>query len=297
MTKILLLGKTGQVGWELHRALAPLGAVTAWGSDELDLGDPSAVERAVGQAAPDVLVNAAAYTAVDKAEEETSAATALNAEAPAAMAAAMAGLGGWLVHYSTDYVFDGRKQGPYLEDDTPNPLGAYGRSKLAGERAIQDSGCRHLILRTAWVYAARRRNFPRTMLRLAAERDALAVVDDQVGAPTSAELIADATAQALGRVRDAAQGVYHLTAGGETSWNGFARFVIERAAARGAPLCCPPDKVARIPTSEYPTPAQRPLNSRLDTTKLRRVFGLELPHWRHHAERLVAELVPGPTTG
>jgi dTDP-4-dehydrorhamnose reductase len=242
---------------------------------------------------PDAIVNAAAHTAVDKAEAEPALAQALNATAPGVLAREAAALGAWMLHYSTDYVFDGSGDQPRTEDSPTGPLSVYGRTKLEGEQAIRASGCRHLILRTSWVYAARGGNFARTMLRLAAERDTLNVIDDQVGAPTGADLLADVSAQALRTLQaqpDRA-GTYHCVAAGQTSWHGYARFVIDWARAHGHPLKVGPDAVRPTPTSSYPTPAQRPLNSRLDTTRLRDAFGLHLPHWQPGVERMLREVL------
>ena len=294
--KLLLLGPSGQVGWELQRALAPLGEVIALGRqgpDGLcgDLGQPGALIDSVRRIAPDAIVNAAAYTAVDRAEAEPEAAHAINTDGPAALAEAARALDAWLLHYSTDYVFDGSGDRPWQEDDATGPLSTYGRTKLAGEAAIRDSGCRHLIFRTSWVYAARGGNFARTMLRLAAERERLTVIDDQVGAPTGAELIADVTAHALRcalREPDLA-GSYHLAAGGETSWCAYARLVIDVARAQGQALAV--REIAPIPTTDYPTPARRPLNSRLDCRRLAQAFGLSLPPWQHGVDRMLTEIL------
>lgn len=292
---ILLLGKDGQVGWELQRALSPLGRLIAPGPGECDLANPAQLRDMIRSAQPAVIVNAAAYTAVDKAEGEPDVARAINAIAPGIMAEEAKKLGAWLVHYSTDYVFDGTKSGVYLEDDVTNPLSVYGATKLEGEQAIRQADCHHLIFRTSWVFAARGGNFAKTILRLARERDKLNIVDDQFGAPTSAELLADVTALCL---RDAMQpggaalqGLYHLVAGGETNWHGYARFVLAHAARLGAPLKCLPENVAPIPASDYPVPAKRPANSRLDTSKLQREFGLHLPDWKYHAERMLTEIL------
>ncbi|MEW5966982.1 MAG: dTDP-4-dehydrorhamnose reductase [Pseudomonadota bacterium] len=275
--RILLTGVNGQVGWELRRALAPLGEVIAADRRMLDLADTASIRRSVAALAPDLIVNPAAYTAVDKAESEPELAHAINAAAPGELAAC----GVPLVHFSTDYVFDGRKGGAYTETDAPNPLGVYGASKLAGEQAVARAGAPHLILRTAWVYGLRGRNFLLTMQRLARERDTLAVVDDQFGAPTWSRLIAEATALVTARWverRDLAaiSGVYHLTCGGRTSWYGFTAGILAQMAAEGE------GKLARltaIPTSGYPTAAKRPAHSQLDCTKLAETFGVRLPHW------------------
>lgn len=295
--KILLLGKDGQVGWELQRALAPLGDLVALGRDVADFESPEALRALVRTHSPNVLVNAAAYTAVDKAESDRERAWAVNATAPGVLAEEMQALGGWLVHYSTDYVFEGAGEGWYREEDATGPQGVYGASKLAGEQAIAAAGVRHLILRTSWVFAARGGNFAKTMMRLAADRDELKVVADQVGAPTGAELIADVTALCLYRLRHdtalagRASGIYHLVAGGQTNWCDYARLVIGEAIALGRPLRVTPEKVLPIPASAYPTPARRPANSRLDTAKLRTTFGVFLPDWTIHVRRLVRELV------
>ena len=294
--RILLLGADGQVGWELRRALLPLGEVGALNRAQADLSDLAALRALLERERPDIVVNAAAYTAVDKAETDVDRAMRVNAEAPALLAQHVAAHDGWLVHYSTDYVFDGTKPSPYVETDATHPRSVYGRSKLAGEQAIAQSGCRHLVLRTSWVYAARGGNFARTMLRLAGERDTLRVVADQAGAPTSAELIADVTALALHRLQtDAvfaarASGLYHLAARGATTWHGYARFVVEHGLALGLSLRCTPDRVQPIATADYPLPAPRPANSRLDCARLESTFGVHLPPWETQVERLLAEL-------
>ena len=299
--KILLLGKNGQVGWELQRSLAVLGEVVALdrhGRDGLcgDLTDLAGLARTVQSVQPQVIVNAAAHTAVDRAESEADLARTLNTLAPGVLAQEAARLNAWLIHYSTDYVFDGSGSKPWQEDDATGPLSVYGRTKLEGEQAIAASGCRHLIFRTSWVYGARGGNFAKTMLRLAAEREQLQVIDDQVGAPTGADLLADVTAQAMrqvllpmGQNPSAPSGIYHLAASGETSWHGYARFVIARAQGAGRVLKAGPEQVLPIPTSAYPTPAKRPHNSRLDTHRLRNTFGLTLPHWQDGVARLLAE--------
>lgn len=297
--KILLLGRDGQLGWELQRALAPLGEVVAagrrGGGPVADLAQPESLVALVRAVQPAVIVNAAAHTAVDRAESEPGLAQALNVDAPGVLAHEAAVLGATLVHYSTDYVFDGSGHAPRDEDAPTAPLSVYGRTKLAGEQQVQASGCRHLILRTSWVYAARGGNFARTMLRLAAERDELRVINDQVGAPTGAELIADVTAHALRGLAQAPElsGLYHLAAAGETSWHGYACHVIEWARTRGHPLRVAPEAVRPIPTRDYPTPAARPLNSRLDTRRLRQAFGLHLPPWQSGVERMLDEVL-GP---
>lgn len=293
--KILLFGKGGQVGWELQRSLSPLGDLTALDFDSTDFhadfSRPAALADTVRALRPEVIVNAAAHTAVDQAEREPERAAALNAQAPRVLADEAAALGAWLVHYSTDYVFDGSGDAPRTEDAATAPLSVYGRTKLDGENHIRASGCRHLILRTSWVYAARGGNFARTMLKLAAEREALSVIADQIGAPTGADLLADITAHAIRGVQRAPQltGTYHAVAAGETSWHGYARFVIDWARAHGLPVKVAADAVAAVPTSAYPTPARRPLNSRLATAKLRSAFDLTLPHWQTGVERMLTE--------
>ena len=295
--KILLFGKNGQVGWELQRSLAPLGELIALDSSsrELcgDLGDLEGVARTVLAVAPDVIVNAAAYTAVDKAESEAERARTINALAPGVLAQQAQRTNAWLVHYSTDYVFDGSGEKPWLENDATAPLNVYGATKLEGEQMIARSGCRHLIFRTSWVYGARGGNFAKTMLRLARERDSLSVIDDQVGAPTGADLLADITAHALRTAlpRPAVSGLYHLVAGGETSWHGYAGFVIDFARRAGIPLKVAQDAIKAVPTSAFPTPAKRPHNSRMDTTKLRRTFDLYLPQWQTGVERMLSEVL------
>lgn len=296
--KILLLGPNGQVGWELQRALAPLGSVTALargGRDGLnaDLGQPDRLGVIVRQVAPDVIVNAAAYTAVDRAEEEPEVAHAINAAAPSVLAAEARGLGAWLVHYSTDYVFNGSGERPWHEGDATGPLNVYGSSKGEGDLAVQESGCRYLIFRTSWVYAARGKNFIRTMLNLAAERDALQIIGDQYGAPTGAELIADVTAQILARLspKSEAGGLYHLAADGETTWHEYARFVIGAARDAGWPTKVQDDAIENVSTGFFPVLAQRPLNSRLDCTLLQETFGIALPDWRSGVLRALQEVL------
>ena len=293
--KILLLGKNGQVGWELQRSLAPLGEVVALGSDSReycgDFTDLQGIAETVRAIAPDIIVNAAAHTAVDRAESEPDLARAINALAPAVLAEEARRLNAWLIHYSTDYVFDGRGEQAWVETDQTGPLGVYGATKLEGEQLIAQSGCRHLIFRTSWVYGARGGNFAKTMLRLAEERDLLKIIDDQIGAPTGADLLADVTAHAIrAAVQDGAvSGLYNLVAAGETSWHGYASFVIDYARRAGLPL-----KVAEIqpvPTSAFPTAARRPLNSRLNTDKLRNTFDLNLPHWQAGVERMLTEIL------
>jgi len=294
--KILLLGKNGQVGWELQRSLSVLGEVVALDRHSAPCGDlsqPERLQETVRALRPDVIVNAAAHTAVDKAESEIELARTLNAAAPAALAQAACDVGAWLVHYSTDYVFDGRGTRPWQEGDATGPLGVYGQTKLEGEQAIAASGCRHLIFRTSWVYAARGGNFAKTMLRLAQERERLTVIDDQQGAPTGADLIADVTAHAVrsAHAKPALSGLYHLVAGGETSWHGYATHAIARARELRPQLDWKVGEIAPVPTSAFPTPARRPLNSRLDTHKLQQAFGLTLPHWQQGVDRLLSEIL------
>ncbi len=296
--KILLLGKNGQVGWELQRALQPLGSVVACDFDSAgdlraDFSDPASLAALVQRVQPGLIVNAAAHTAVDKAETEPELARAINATAPGVLAREAAALNIPLVHYSTDYVFDGSGQHHRSENDATAPLSVYGNTKLEGEELIRASGCAHLILRTSWVYAARGGNFARTMLRLAAERDELRVINDQIGAPTGAELLADVTAHTARQllVDRSASGTYHCAASGATSWHGYAVHVIEWARAHGQAIKVAPGAVHAIPTSAYPTPAQRPLNSRLDTHRLQRRFGLHMPAWQDGVERMLAEVL------
>lgn len=281
---ILLIGKNGQLGFELQRSLAALGEVVAVGSAECNLADADALRSLVRSVRPRIIVNAAAYTAVDKAETEVDLAMAVNARAPGILGEEAARIGAWVVHYSTDYVFDGKATKPYVETDATNPLSVYGRSKLAGEQALQAALDRHLILRTSWVLGAHGGNFAKTMLRLAAERTSLNVVADQWGAPTSAILLADMTAQAIRQFYMDGEtgfpfGLYHLTASGETNWCDYARFVITAAQIAGKPLKLGPADIKPITSAEYPVPAPRPANSRLSTEKFRTTFGLPLPHW------------------
>ena len=294
--KILLLGKNGQVGWELQRSLSVLGELVALDRHSTPCGDlsqPQRLQETVRALRPDVIVNAAAHTAVDKAESEVDLARILNAAAPAALAQAAAETGAWLVHYSTDYVFDGSGDRPWLEGDATGPLGVYGQTKLEGEQAIAASGCKHLIFRTSWVYAARGGNFAKTMLRLAQERERLTVIDDQHGAPTGADLIADVTAHAIRIVQQKLElaGLYHLVAGGETTWHGYASHAIACAREMRPDLGWKVAEIAPVPTSAFPTPARRPLNSRLNTEKLQLAFGLALPHWQRGVDRLLVEIL------
>ena len=294
--KIVLLGGRGQVGWELQRSLSVLGELIVPDRHSVVCGDlarPQALAESLRALAPDVIVNAAAHTAVDQAECEAALSHTLNAAAPAALAQMAAQTGAWLVHYSTDYVFDGSGSLPWHEGDAPGPLSVYGQTKLEGEQAILASGCKHLVFRTSWVYAARGGNFVRTMLRLAQERERLTVIDDQHGAPTGADLIADVTAHALRAAfaQPALAGLYHLVASGETSWHGYASYVIGRARQQRPDLSWKVGEIAPVPTSAFATPARRPLNSRLETRKLQQAFGLRLPPWQQGVDRLLAEIL------
>ncbi len=290
MKTILLTGKNGQVGWELQRTLMPLGKVVALDVADMDLADPVAIREAVRSIRPQIIVNPAAYTAVDKAESEPGLAQAINAEAPGVFAEEAKALGAWMVHYSTDYIFDGEKTGAYLETDTPNPQNVYGRTKLAGEEAVRTAGGKHLILRTSWVYGSRGHNFMLTMLRLARERKELRVVDDQIGAPTWCRSLAEITAQILAQLhtpgRDDGQvsGTYQLTSSGKVSWHGFARAILDRSAMETLP------NLVAIPSHEYPTPAIRPKNSVLSNEKLNRTFGLTTGDWQANLDLCMQEL-------
>jgi len=292
-----LFGKGGQVGWELQRSLAPLGELIALDVDsQQQCGDFTRLDdiaKTVRAVAPDVIVNAAAYTAVDKAESEPEQVRTINALAPGILARESRKLGSWLIHYSTDYVFDGSGSKPWVETDPTGPLSVYGSTKLEGEEAIRASGCHHLIFRTSWVYAARGGNFAKTMLRLAQERERLTVIDDQIGAPTGADLLADVTAHAI---RTALQqpklsGLYHLVAGGETSWHGYACVVLNLARQAGIELKVAAENVIPVPTSAFPLPARRPLNSRLDARNLQTTFDVHLPLWRTGVARMLTEIL------
>jgi len=295
--KILLLGKSGQVGWELQRSLAPLGEVIALDRRSLDfcgdLTDIDGLAQTIRAIAPDIIVNAAAHTAVDKAESEYKLAHTINTLAPAVLASEAKRIGALLVHYSTDYVFDGTGEALKLETDITAPLNVYGQTKLEGESAIAKSGCKHLIFRTSWVYAARGGNFAKTMLKLAQERDTLKVINDQIGAPTGADLIADVTAHSIRKalISPEVSGLYHLVAGGETSWHGYASFVIEYARLAGVEIKVATNAVQAVLTSSFPTPAKRPLNSRLSTKKLQNSFDLVMPTWQSGVTRLLAEIL------
>ena len=294
---ILLLGKSGQVGWELQRSLAVLGRVTALDHDSTehcgDFANPEGVRETVRALRPDVIVNAAAHTAVDKAESEPEIARLLNATTPGVLAEEAARLGAWLIHYSTDYVFDGSGTRPWVETDAPAPLSVYGATKLEGEQHIQQTGCRHLILRTSWVYAARGGNFAKTMLRLGSERERLTVIDDQWGAPTGADLLADVTAHAVRHLqsRPGDGGLYHCVASGETNWHSYAKYVLEHARQAQPAIELKATEVVPVPTSAFPTPARRPHNSRLDTTRLQTTFGLVLPPWQQGVARMLTEIL------
>lgn len=293
--KILLLGKNGQVGWELNRSLQPLGEITALDIEDIDFTDTRRLRQIVRDIAPDIICNAVAYTAVDKAEEEEDLAQKINGDAPGVLAEEAKKRGALLVHYSTDYVFDGSKTGPYVETDPPDPINAYGRTKLAGELAVQSSGCDYLIFRTSWVYASRAHNFMLTMLKLAQERETLSIVNDQIGAPTSARLIADTTILCVQQaLKERLAGVfssdlYHLTSAGHTSWHGFTEEIVGFARSRlDIPLNL--KELKAIPTSDYPTPAARPMNSQLALVKLESDFTLKMPDWKKTLQVCIDEL-------
>ena len=294
--KILLTGKNGQVGFELQRALMPLGEVVAFDHAECDLAHAQSLRDVVSRIQPQIIINAAAYTAVDKAETDQAAAFAVNGAAPGVLGEEAKKLGALVLHYSTDYVFDGSKSAAYNENDLPNPQGVYGKSKWQGEQALQASGAHTIILRTSWVFGAHGGNFAKTMLRLAADRENLNVVADQFGAPTSAVLIADVSAQLIGQYQNRTAsafdfGLYHLAAGGETHWCDYAKAVVATAHAAGKPLKLKPEGIRAISTAEYPLPAPRPANSRLDTRKLQSTFDLTLPHWRHGLEQVLQRIL------
>ena len=306
--RILLLGKGGQVGWELQRSLSMLGHVTALDFDTTevegvpvcgDFSQPERVAQTVRALKPDVIVNAAAHTAVDKAQTEPELARLLNATTPSLMAQEAKQLGAWLIHYSTDYVFDGSGTTPWVEDAATAPLNVYGQTKLEGEQAVSQSGCQHIILRTSWVYGARGGNFAKTMLKLAQEREELKVINDQVGAPTGADLLADVTAHIIARIKMSAdagamskelQGIYHCVAAGQTTWFDYANHVLSTAKAI-KPAMEIKARVLPVPTSAFPTPAKRPHNSRLNTGKLQHTFGLTLPHWQIGVNRMLTEFL------
>ncbi len=295
MKRILLTGKNGQVGWELQRSLASFGQVVATGSAELDLADPDAIRRTIRDIAPDIIVNPAAYTAVDKAEADSLLAMTVNGVAPGVLAEESWRLGALLVHYSTDYVFDGSKPSPYTEDDAPNPQSVYGNTKLVGEQAVRASGCKHLILRTSWVYGVHGGNFVKTILRLAKERNELRIVADQFGAPTWARDLAQATASALSfwqtADRDAQLGgLYHLTSAGRTNWHQYAEEIVRLARKYDSALAARQLDIRPIATEEYPLPAKRPSNSVLSNDRIRDAFGIELPAWQDSLAQCVREL-------
>ena len=294
--KILLFGKEGQLGWELQRSLAPLGELISLGEvNEKHCGDfvdLAGIAKTVRDIAPDIIVNAGAYTAVDKAQTETELAKILNTSAPSILAAEARRIGAWMIHFSTDYVFDGGGDKPWKETDATNPLSVYGMTKLAGDLAIRESGCKHLIFRTSWVYAARGANFAKTMLRLAQERDQLNVINDQFGAPTGADLLADVTAHSIlyAMRHPEVSGLYHLAASGVTTWYDYAKFVIESARSAGTTIKVTPESLHPIPSSAYHTAAPRPQNSRLDTRKLQDTFRLTLPDWQIGMNRMLTEI-------
>ena len=297
--RILLTGKNGQVGFELQRALAPLGEVVAVDRAQCDLADVASIRAMVREIRPQIIVNSAAYTAVDRAECERDQAMAINATAPGVLGEEAARIGAGVVHFSTDYVFDGRQVETYRESDAENPLSVYGLSKLAGERALAASGAANLILRTSWVVGAHGDNFAKTILRLAAERDALSVVSDQVGAPTSAALIADVTAQLIGRMRREGPegfpfGLYHLTANGATNWHDYAVYVVESARSAGLRTMLAPENIRAISTAEYPQLAKRPANSRLCSEKIQQTFGLTLPKWQSGLDHILTQILGSP---
>jgi dTDP-4-dehydrorhamnose reductase len=292
---ILLTGAAGQAGFELRRSLAPHGTVLALDRAGCDLSRPDEIRSVLRSARPDVVVNAGAYTAVDQAESDEAAARAVNAVAPRVLAEEAAALGALLVHYSTDYVFDGCKAGAYNEDDEPAPLSVYGQSKLEGDRAVAASGCRHLVFRTSWSYGLMGKNFPKSILQAAMERSELRIVSDQFGAPTPATLLADVTGHAVsrflrGELDSDLDGIYHLAAAGETNWYEYARRVV-RAASTVLPLQCGPDAIMAVSSEEYQTPAPRPKNSRLDTAKLHAAFGVRMPDWTQGVDLMLAQLL------
>jgi dTDP-4-dehydrorhamnose reductase len=294
--KILLTGKNGQVGFELQRAMCPLGEIVAVDQAECDLSDELAIRQLVAEVRPDVIINPAAYTAVDKAESEPALAKAINSEAPRILGEEAARLGALVVHYSTDYVFDGTKKGAYCEADPTNPQSVYGLTKRDGELALGNANPRHLVLRTSWVVGAHGGNFAKTMLRLAAERESLSVVADQWGVPTSAALLADITAHLVRQWQRSSQpefsyGMYHVVADGETNWYDYARFVVDAAIKAGKPMKVMPECIKAITTADYPTPAKRPANSRLDTSKFKQTFGLELPHWQIGLQHVLNQIL------
>lgn len=294
MTRILLTGSNGQLGFELQRALAVTGETVCLDRSSLDLCDAAAIRQTLNRVQPDIIVNPAAYTAVDKAESDPATAKQVNANAPAVMAAWAAEHQALLIHYSTDYVFDGEKNGSYIETDTANPQSVYGYSKLAGEQAVAASGAAHAIFRTSWVFGAHGGNFLKTILRLATERDQLSIVADQIGAPTPASLLADVTAHVIQQYRrnkhDFPSGLYHLSSSGSTSWYAYAQRVVELATTHGFALKLSADNIQPIPSSGYPTPARRPRNSQLDCSKIQKIFGIHLPDWQDGVKHVMAQL-------
>ena len=292
--KILLLGKNGQVGWELQRSLAPLGEVLALDRNSSthcgDLANLEGLAETVRVFRPQVVVNAAAYTAVDKAESDQTTAHLINALAPEVLSRACAAIDALLVHYSTDYVFDGGGQTPWAETDTTGPVNVYGRSKLAGEQGIAKQGARHIVFRTSWVYGTEGGNFAKTMLRLAQEREKMAVINDQYGAPTGAALLADITALSLQQTQTLS-GIYHLAAAGETTWHAYAQYVLQTAKQFKSDIDYKVKEVAAVPTSEFPTPAQRPLNSRLNCSKLQQALQCQLPDWQKGVDSMLSKIL------
>ena len=293
--RILLTGKNGQLGRELQRSLAPLGELVAVDVEDFDLAEIDSVRSFVRTLRPRIIVNAAAYTAVDEAETEPALAMAINALAPGVFGEEAASIGAWVVHYSTDYVFDGTAERPYSETDTPNPLNVYAKSKRAGELALQASGAQHVILRTGWVLSSHAQNFAKTILRLAVEQAQLNVVVDQFGAPTSAQLVADMTAHLIRQEQtegseDFPFGLYHLVAAGETNWYEYARYIIAAARAEKVPLLLAPDDIQAVKSKDYLSPAVRPSNSRLSTDKFCSTFGLPLPHWQSEVDRVLQQI-------
>lgn len=295
MKTILLFGKDGQLGWELQRSLSPLGKVHAVGRHEVDLSDTDTIRNIIMRVKPNIIVNAAAYTAVDKAEEDQDNCFAINTDAVAVMAEEAQKMDALIVHYSTDYVFDGSKNDPYVETDPVHPLSIYGKSKYQGERSIEQSGANYLIFRTTWMYATKGNNFAKTIIKLAGQREELQIVNDQFGAPTSAELVADVTALALYKiqndpaVKQQYNGIYHLSATGNTSWYEYARYVLELSRKAGIPIKVQPQNLQGVPAANYPAPAKRPRNSHLNTDKLTSTFGVILPDWKYHIQRLIEE--------
>lgn len=296
--KILLFGKNGQIGWELQRSLAPLGKLIALDRRDLhycgDLANPAGITHTLQTIRPDIIVNAAAYTAVDQAESEPELAFRINAEAPELLAQQAEQIGAWLIHYSTDYVFNGSGDYPWRETDPASPINTYGLSKLQGEEYIRKSNCKYMILRTSWVYAARGKNFIKTILRLAREKEQLTIINDQIGAPTGAELLADATAQAIPKLLDNPEksGTYHIAAGGEISWHSYARFLLDFACEHDIPVKVHSDAIIPIDSTAFVTAARRPLNSRLNTEKFCNTFQLYLPPWQIGVSRVLKEIHP-----